>query len=45
MADLEVKRDAARAKVTEVSQSSGEAWKDVQKGAAGGLGRFGQSLS
>ena len=33
MADLETKRDAARAKLTEVGQSSGEAWKDVQQGA------------
>ncbi len=33
MAELETKRDAARAKLTEVSQSSAEAWKDVQKGA------------
>jgi TolA-binding protein len=32
-ADLETKRDAVRAKLTEVGQSSGEAWKDVQKGA------------
>ena len=33
MADLETKRDAARAKLTEVGQSSAEAWKDVQQGA------------
>lgn len=33
MADLEVKREAARVKLAEVNQSSGEAWKDVQKGA------------
>ena len=33
MADLETKRDAARAKLAEVGQSSAEAWKDVQKGA------------
>jgi LPS O-antigen subunit length determinant protein (WzzB/FepE family) len=33
MADLEKKRDAARAKLAEVGQSSAEAWKDVQKGA------------
>jgi predicted RNase H-like nuclease (RuvC/YqgF family) len=33
MAELETKRDAARAKLTEVGQSSEEAWKDVQKGA------------
>jgi TolA-binding protein len=33
LADLETKRDAARAKLTEVGQSSAEAWKDVQKGA------------
>jgi TolA-binding protein len=33
MADLETKRDAARAKLAEVGDSSAEAWKDVQKGA------------
>ena len=33
LADLETKRDAARAKLAEVGQSSAEAWKDVQKGA------------
>jgi TolA-binding protein len=33
MADLEKKRDAARAKLAEVGHSSAEAWKDVQKGA------------
>ena len=33
MADLETKRDAARAKLAEVGHSSAEAWKDVQKGA------------
>ncbi len=33
MAELAKKRDAARAKLAEVGQSSGEAWKDVQKGA------------
>ena len=33
MADLEKKRDAARAKLAEVGQSSAEAWKDVQQGA------------
>jgi LPS O-antigen subunit length determinant protein (WzzB/FepE family) len=33
MADLEKKRDAARAKMTEVGHSSAEAWKDVHKGA------------
>ena len=33
MAELETKREAARAKLTEVGQSSAEAWKDVQKGA------------
>ncbi len=33
MADLEAKRDAARAKLDEVGHSSSEAWKDVQKGA------------
>lgn len=33
MADLETKRDAARAKLAEVGHSSAEAWKDVQQGA------------
>jgi LPS O-antigen subunit length determinant protein (WzzB/FepE family) len=33
MAELETKRDAARAKLAEVGHSSAEAWKDVQKGA------------
>ena len=33
MADLETKRDAARAKLAEVGHSSAEAWNDVQKGA------------
>ena len=33
MAQLETKRDAARAKLAEVGHSSAEAWKDVQKGA------------
>ncbi|MFN0197530.1 MAG: hypothetical protein ACKVT0_12365 [Planctomycetaceae bacterium] len=33
MADLETKREAARAKLDEVSHSSAEAWKDIQKGA------------
>jgi TolA-binding protein len=33
MADLERKRDAARAKLADVGHSSAEAWKDVQKGA------------
>ena len=33
LADLEAKRDAARAKLVEVGQSSAEAWKDVQKAA------------
>lgn len=33
LADLESKRDAARAKLAEVAQSSGAAWKDVKKGA------------
>jgi TolA-binding protein len=33
MADLEAKREAARAKLAEIGQSSAEAWKDVQKGA------------
>ena len=36
LADLETKRDAARAKLAEVAQSSGAAWKDVQKGAQSG---------
>ena len=33
MADLEPKREAARAKLEEVRRSSAEAWNDVQKGA------------
>ncbi len=33
LADLEAKRDAARAKLTEVGQSSAEAWNDVKQGA------------
>ena len=33
MADLETKRETARTKLAEVRESSGEAWKDVQKGA------------
>ncbi len=33
MADLETKRETARAKLAEVGQSSEEAWKDVRKGA------------
>jgi TolA-binding protein len=33
IADLETKRDAARAKLAEVRDASAEAWKDVQKGA------------
>ena len=33
MAELETKREAARAKLAAVGQSSAEAWKDVQKGA------------
>jgi DNA anti-recombination protein RmuC len=33
MADLETKRDAARAKLAELGHSSAEAWKDIQKGA------------
>ena len=33
LADLEAKRDAARAKLTEVKQSGAAAWKDVQQGA------------
>ena len=33
MADLETKREAARAKLAEVSDSSVEAWKDIQQGA------------
>ena len=33
MTELETKRDAARAKLVEVRDSSGEAWKNVQKGA------------
>lgn len=33
MAELESKRAAARAKLSEVGQSSAEAWKDVREGA------------
>ena len=33
MAELETKREAARAKLAEVGRASAEAWKDVQKGA------------
>ena len=33
MADLEPKREAARAKLEEVRRSSAEAWKDVKQGA------------
>ena len=33
LAELEAKRDAARSKLTEVTESSAEAWKDIQKGA------------
>lgn len=33
MADLETKRAAASAKLADVSNSSAEAWKDIQKGA------------
>jgi chromosome segregation ATPase len=33
MADLETKRETARAKLSEVGRASAEAWKDVQKGA------------
>ena len=33
LADLETKRDAARAKLAEVGHSSAEAWKDVQHSA------------
>ena len=33
MSDLETKREAARAKLAEIGESSAEAWKDVQKGA------------
>jgi chromosome segregation ATPase len=33
MADLETKRDAARAKLAEVRDSSAEAWKDIKQGA------------
>jgi TolA-binding protein len=33
MTELEAKRDAARAKLTEISHSSQKAWKDVEKGA------------
>lgn len=33
MADLEAKREAARAKLAEVGHASAEAWKDAQQGA------------
>jgi TolA-binding protein len=33
LAELETKRETTRAKLAELGQSSGEAWKDVQKGA------------
>ena len=33
LAELETKRDAARAKMAEIRDSSAEAWKDVRKGA------------
>ena len=33
MAELETKREAARAKLAEIGQSSAEAWEDVRKGA------------
>ena len=33
LAELEVKRDAARVKLAEVTDSSAEAWKDLQTGA------------
>lgn len=33
LADLEAKKDAARAKLAEVGQSSAAAWQDVQQGA------------
>jgi len=33
LVELETKRDTARAKLAEVSESSAEAWKDLQKGA------------
>jgi TolA-binding protein len=33
MAELETKREAANAKLTEIGHSSAEAWKDIQKGA------------
>jgi len=33
IAELEAKRDAARAKLADVGRSTAEAWKDVRKGA------------
>jgi phytoene dehydrogenase-like protein len=33
MAELETKRESTRAKLAELSKSSGEAWRDVQRGA------------
>ena len=44
MADLEVKRDAARAKLVEVGQSSAEAWKEVPKGAQSAWDELDQAL-
>jgi len=37
MAELETKREAARAKLAEVGDSTAEAWKDVQQGAQSAL--------
>lgn len=33
MAELEIKREAARVKLAEIGHSSAEAWKDVQQGS------------
>ena len=44
MAELETKREAAKAKLAEVRESSGEAWKDVQRGAEAACEDLNKSL-
>ena len=44
LADLEKKRDVARAKLAEVGSASAEAWKDVQKGAQAAWGELDQAF-
>ena len=44
LADLEAKRDVARAKLAEVGQSSAEAWKDVQQGAQSAWAELDQAI-